>query len=150
MNCILIVHYAVVKWLGVEIQSLDLLHRQLLLVVKQSVVLVPGQLVDNMALIHEVEGVLVLHAEGQALLGLELVDCLVLVNVLISWVSFHDVTLSILLGNVVDEVSLIHHQPHLFKAELPSDVFVVFHIACILLVGVFHHLKLVVHLSHER
>lgn len=90
-----------------------------------SIVYVSYQFVHNMLLVHEVESIGAWDAEWETSLSLKLKYCLVMFDVLVSWISLHNEALSILLSHIINEVSLTHYHFDLLKSLFTSNLFIV-------------------------
>lgn len=62
----------------------------------------PGQIVDNIVLIHQIE-VISISIKRQAAARLELENTNMVFLMCIFWISFHDLALAILLNDIVNE-----------------------------------------------
>ena len=80
----------------------------------------------NKALIHKEEHIRTLDGESETLFGLELVDDLVVVNILVPWISLNDVALPILLGDVVHEIPFVDDHFDGLVSHLTQDVILIF------------------------
>ena len=69
-------------------------------------------------------------------------------HILVSWISLHDIALSILLGNVVKEVPIIQHHLDLFKGPLSVEIILFLLLVIILFIGVLGIHRLV--LAHSK
>lgn len=122
LDGVFIIHDHVVKVMRLEIESLYFSHCHFSDVSKSSIVCISTKQGDDEVFIHEVEVVILCNGKCLTFLSLDLVDDLMIVDVWISWVSLHNFAHSVLLDDIVNEVSIIHEHRHLFKASSSNDI----------------------------
>ena len=84
----------------------------------------PGQIVDNIVLIHQIE-VISISIKRQAAARLELENTNVVFLMCIFWISFHDLALAILLNDIVNEAQWILKQLHSLISDIVSQCVII-------------------------
>lgn len=84
----------------------------------------PGQIVDNIVLIHQIE-VISISIKRQAAARLELENTNMVFLMCIFWISFHDLALAILLNDIVNEAQWILKQLHSLISDIVSQCVII-------------------------